>query len=72
MNRKLNRSIETFFLMTAHRYLYVSSRIIKATVLAGGSPEGLVPDYVLQVLKRKFPEISNHGLDGEPNPKELP
>ena len=55
MNRKLNRNIETFFLMTAHRYLYVSSRIIKATVLAGGSPEDLVPEYVLEVLKRKFP-----------------
>ena len=57
MNRKLNRNIETFFLMTAHRYLYVSSRIIKATVMAGGSPEGLVPDCVLEMLKRKFPEI---------------
>jgi pantetheine-phosphate adenylyltransferase len=70
MNRKLNRKIETFFLMTAHRYLYVSSRIIKATVVAGGSPEGLVPDYVLEVLKRKFPGISNHGLDSEPSVKE--
>jgi len=59
MNRKLNRNIETFFLMTAHRYLYVSSRIIKATVLAGGSPEGLVPDNVLRVLKVKFPMINN-------------
>ena len=57
MNRKLSRHIETFFLMTAHRYLYVSSRIIKATVLAGGSPEGLVPDYVLKTLKKKFPLI---------------
>lgn len=57
MNRKLSRKIETFFLMTAHRYLYVSSRIIKATVVAGGSPEGLVPDYVLKVLKKKFPGI---------------
>lgn len=57
MNRKLNRDIETFFLMTAHRYLYVSSRIIKATVSAGGSPTDLVPDYVLSVLKRKFPNI---------------
>lgn len=57
MNRKLSREIETFFLMTAHRYLYVSSRIIKATVLAGGSPDDLVPEYVLQVLKRKFPGI---------------
>jgi len=59
MNRKLSRNIETFFLMTAHRYLYVSSRIIKATVVAGGSPEGLVPGYVLRVLKRKFPGIKN-------------
>lgn len=57
MNRKLNRNIETFFLMTAHRYLYVSSRIIKATVQADGSPEDLVPDYVLEVLKKKFPNI---------------
>jgi len=59
MNRKLSREIETFFLMTAQRYLYVSSRIIKATVMAGGSPEGLVPDYVLQILKKKFPGIRN-------------
>jgi pantetheine-phosphate adenylyltransferase len=61
MNRKLSRNIETFFLMTAHRYLYVSSRIIKATVVAGGSPKGLVPPYVLKVLKKKFPAIE----DGE-------
>lgn len=60
MNRKLSRKIETFFLMTAHRYLYVSSRIIKATVMAGGSPEGLVPEYVLKQLKKKFPNMSNH------------
>jgi pantetheine-phosphate adenylyltransferase len=59
MNRKLSRNIETFFLMTAHRYLYVSSRIIKATVMAGGSPEGLVPDYVLEVLKKRFPAMEN-------------
>lgn len=57
MNRKLNRDIETFFLMTAHRYLYVSSRIIKATVMAGGSPKDLVPDYVLGMLKKRFPDI---------------
>jgi pantetheine-phosphate adenylyltransferase len=59
MNRKLSRKIETFFLMTAHRYLYVSSRIIKATVVAGGSPKGLVPPYVLKVLKKKFPAIED-------------
>jgi pantetheine-phosphate adenylyltransferase len=57
MNRKLNRNIETFFLMTAHRYLYVSSRIIKATVVAGGSPKDLVPDCVLAMLQKRFPGI---------------
>jgi aspartate aminotransferase len=60
MNRKLNRNIETFFLMTAHRYLYVSSRIIKATVVAGGSPAGLVPEYVLRTLRKKFPQIPSN------------
>ena len=59
MNRKLSRKIETYFLMTAHRFLYVSSRIIKATVYAGGCPDGLVPDYVLKILREKFPQIGN-------------
>lgn len=57
MNRKLSRSIETFFMMTALRYLYVSSRIIKATVVAGGVPKDLVPPYVLEMLKKKFPNM---------------
>jgi pantetheine-phosphate adenylyltransferase len=72
MNRKLSRNIETFFLMTAHRYLYVSSRIIKATVVAGGSPKGLVPDYVLKVLKKKFPAIEDgeDQLDAAPGGKD--
>ena len=71
MNRKLSRNIETFFLMTAHRYLYVSSRIIKATVVAGGSPEGLVPDYVLKVLKTRF-SIPNNPYPEHPlNVEEL-
>ena len=29
--------------------------------MAGGSPKGLVPPYVLEVLKKKFPAIE----DGE-------
>jgi pantetheine-phosphate adenylyltransferase len=72
MNRKLSRNIETFFLMTAHRYLYVSSRIIKATVVAGGSPKGLVPTYVLNVLKKKFPAIEDgeDQLDTAPGEKD--
>ncbi len=54
MNRKLNRNIETFFMMTGYRYLYVSSNIIKATAMAGGSVSDLVTEYVAEKLKAKF------------------
>jgi pantetheine-phosphate adenylyltransferase len=54
MNRKLNRNIETFFMMTGYRYLYVSSNIIKATAMAGGSVSDLVTEYVAEKLKSKF------------------
>ena len=57
MNRKLSRNIETFFLMTAHRYLYVSSRIIKATLVARGIAERPGSDVRLQVLRKKFPAM---------------
>jgi len=55
MNRKLNPNVDTYFLMTDFRNLFVSSTIIKATVSAGGSVKGLVPDQVLARLKEKFP-----------------
>ena len=54
MNRKLNRNIETFFLMTGYRYLYVSSNIIKAAAMAGGPVTDLVPECVEKNLREKF------------------
>ncbi len=57
MNRKLSKDIETLFLMTSYRYLFVSSSIIKATASAGGSVAGLVPEPVFQELQRKFPRM---------------
>jgi pantetheine-phosphate adenylyltransferase len=54
MNRKMNRQMETVFLMTGYQWLYTSSRIIKEAVAAGGSAEGLVPDFVNKKLKEKF------------------
>lgn len=56
MNRKLNRNIETFFLMTGYRYLYVSSNIIKAAAMAGGPVTDLVPKCVEEKLREKFEE----------------
>jgi pantetheine-phosphate adenylyltransferase len=46
MNRKLSSEIETLFLMTGLRWIYISSRIIKEVVMSGGSVEGLVPQLV--------------------------
>lgn len=58
MNRKLYGEVDTYFLMTDFRNLFVSSTIIKVTVSAGGSVRGLVPDPVLYKLKEKFPLMS--------------
>ncbi len=56
MNRRLNRNIDTIFLMTGFRWFYVSSRIIKEAASFGGSVVGLVPDCVNQRLIEKFPK----------------
>jgi len=54
MNRRLNRDIDTIFLMTGFRWFYVSSRIIKEAASFGGSVEGLVPNGVNRRLMEKF------------------
>jgi pantetheine-phosphate adenylyltransferase len=55
MNRKLNRNVETIFMMTGLRWFYVNSRIIKEVAVAGGSVKGLVPDVVCERLSEKYP-----------------
>jgi len=50
MNRKLNNNIETLYLMTGMRWIYISSRIIKEVVVSGGDVKGLVPDVVEKKL----------------------
>ena len=54
MNRKLNRNIQTIFLMTDYKWLYTSSTIIKEAASFGGAINGLVPDNVYQRLRKKF------------------
>jgi pantetheine-phosphate adenylyltransferase len=61
MNRKLNRNVETIFMMTGLRWFYVSSRIIKEVASAGGSVKGLVPDVVCAKLQEKFAHRPNTG-----------
>ena len=54
MNRRLNRDVETLFLMTGMRWIYISSRIIKEVVVSGGSVGGLVPPPVEAKLARRL------------------
>jgi pantetheine-phosphate adenylyltransferase len=56
MNRKLERDIETFFLMTGLRWIFTSSSIIKEAAQFGGNVEEMVPELVNQKLKEKFAE----------------
>jgi pantetheine-phosphate adenylyltransferase len=53
MNRRLNETIETVFMMPAEQYTYISSRLIKEVFSLGGTIEGLVPELVLARLHDK-------------------
>jgi pantetheine-phosphate adenylyltransferase len=55
MNRKLESSIETVFMMPAETYSYLSSRLVREIAMLGGSIQGLVPAVVEQRLKAKVP-----------------
>jgi pantetheine-phosphate adenylyltransferase len=59
MNRKLNRKVDTIFLMTGFKWFYTSSRIIKEAASLGGSVRGLVPEIVHQRLKEKLSKYRN-------------
>jgi pantetheine-phosphate adenylyltransferase len=54
MNRKLSPNIETVFLMTGFRWIYISSTIVKEAARFGGSLEGLVPPVVEKRLRKIF------------------
>jgi len=54
MNRRLNRDIETVFLMTGLRWVYLSSSRIKEAAEFGGEISGLVPPEVEEKLKARF------------------
>lgn len=54
MNRRLEREVETVFLMTGFRWIYISSSIIKDAARHGGDISGLVPDHVCERLREKY------------------
>ncbi|MCF3942537.1 pantetheine-phosphate adenylyltransferase [Oceanobacillus alkalisoli] len=54
MNRKLNKDIETFFIMTNNQFSFLSSSMIKEVAQYNGDITGLVPEIVEESLKKKF------------------
>jgi pantetheine-phosphate adenylyltransferase len=53
MNRRLEPSIETVFLMASEEYSYLSSRLIKEVFTLNGAITGLVPELVEKKMKEK-------------------
>ena len=54
MNRRLNREVQTVFLMTGLRWIFTSSSIIKEAAQFGGNIDGMVPPEVNRKLKERF------------------
>jgi len=54
MNRKLNREVQSIFLMTDYKWFYISSTIIKEAASFNGDISGLVPAIVCRKLKERF------------------
>lgn len=54
MNRFLDESIETFFIMTNNQYSFLSSSIVKEVAKYGGEISGLVPKPVEVALIKKY------------------
>jgi len=54
MNRRLDPEIETVFLMTGMRWVFLSSSILKEAAMHGGNIEGMVPELVHKKLREKY------------------
>jgi pantetheine-phosphate adenylyltransferase len=54
MNRKLDSTVETIFLMPKEEYTYLSSRIVKEIARLGGDVAAFVPAHVAKALKKKM------------------
>jgi pantetheine-phosphate adenylyltransferase len=53
MNRKLEPTVETIFLMPKEEYTYLSSRIVKEIARLGGDIAKFVPPPVVEAFSRK-------------------
>ncbi len=54
MNKTLSNSIDTIFFVPDHKYLYLSSTMIRQIVSLGGEVKEFLPPVVEQALKQKY------------------
>jgi pantetheine-phosphate adenylyltransferase len=54
MNRRLEPEVETVFLMTGLRWVFLSSSILKEAAIHGGNIADMVPEIVYHKLRDKF------------------
>jgi len=54
MNRRLDKEIETVFLMPSQEYTYLNSSVIKEIASTGGDISEFVPEVVAERLRTKF------------------
>lgn len=54
MNRKLDETIETFFMMTNNQYSFLSSSIVKEVAKYRGNVSDIVPEVVAKELQKKY------------------
>ncbi len=58
MNRKLDHTIQTVFLMTDYKWLYLSSTIVRDVAKLDGDLHGLVHDNVRKRLREKMQQLA--------------
>ena len=61
MNRHLEPTLETVFMMPAEQYTYLSSRLIKEVFSLGGEVRGLVPPIVEEWMRKKHGAAAGTG-----------
>ena len=54
MNRKLEREVDSVFLMPSFRWIFISSSIIRDAARNGGDVSDMVPFHVNEMLVEKF------------------
>lgn len=59
MNRRIDKEVETVFLMPSEDYSFISSTIVKEVASFGVSVKGLVPECVEIALRKKYSALNN-------------